>query len=177
MWRPAPTGSCGPTMRADVLIEDPRWDALALDALVDPALSAIAVRLELPKLEVALLACDDTRIAALNARFRGKEAPTNVLSWPSGPWTPNDLPEDGELGDIALAFDTCAREAAEQGKPLTDHVTHLVVHGALHLLGFDHETDADAAEMEGLEVAILARLGLPDPYRDAGDTAPQPPER
>ncbi|NNK77112.1 MAG: rRNA maturation RNase YbeY, partial [Litoreibacter sp.] len=70
-----------------------------------------------------------------------------------------------ELGDIALAYETCAREASEQGKEFADHVTHLLVHGTLHLLGFDHINDADAARMEGLEVRILANLGLPDPYR------------
>ncbi len=119
-------------------------------------------------LEIALLACDDTRIATLNADFRSKPSATNVLSWPSGPWTPTRLPPDGELGDIAIAYGTCVREAAEQGKALADHTTHLIVHATLHLLGFDHETDAEAGEMEALEVEILARLGLPDPYRGQG---------
>jgi probable rRNA maturation factor len=123
-----------------------------------------------------LMGCDDSRIAALNADFRGKPQPTNVLSWPSeergaaAPGDAPDLPEAGtaedpeELGDLAIAYETCAREAAEQGKPMADHVTHLVIHGLLHCLGYDHVDDADAAVMEGLEVGILAKLGLSDPY-------------
>jgi probable rRNA maturation factor len=115
-------------------------------------------------------------VAALNADFRGKPQPTNVLSWPTedraadAPGAMPDLPEAGdaddpeELGDIAIAWETCAREAADQGKPMGDHVTHLVVHGILHLLGFDHIDDADAALMEGIETRILASMGVPDPY-------------
>ncbi len=96
-----------------------------------------------------------------------------MLSWPSeerGPANPGARPAlpapgmDPELGDIAIAFDTCAREARAAGKPLTDHATHLIVHGTLHLLGFDHIDDADAALMEATEVEILTRLGVPDPY-------------
>ncbi|WP_308915823.1 rRNA maturation RNase YbeY [Jannaschia sp. LMIT008] len=116
--------------------------------------------------EVALLACDDDRIAALNAQFRGKEQPTNVLSWPSERRTPGVPPGDAELGDIAISFDTCAREAAMQGKPFEAHVTHLIVHAVLHLLGHDHEVDAEAEAMEQAERRILAKLGLPDPYED-----------
>ena len=124
------------------------------------------------------MGCDDARIAALNADFRGKPQPTNVLSWPSEERGAEvageepDLPEAGEpddpceLGDIAIAWETCAREAEEQGKPMVDHVTHLVVHGLLHCLGYDHVDEADAALMEGLEVEILASLGLSDPYSD-----------
>ena len=126
--------------------------------------------------QIGLMGCDDARIAGLNADFRGKPKPTNVLSWPSEeraadtPGGMPDLPEPGEaddpesLGDIAIAWDTCAAEAAAAGKPMQDHVTHLFVHGLLHLLGFDHIDDADAALMEGLEVRILASLGLSDPY-------------
>ncbi|NKB26406.1 MAG: rRNA maturation RNase YbeY [Rhodobacteraceae bacterium] len=157
-------------MSVDVIIEDPRWDAVALAPLARTAAHAALSDLALDPdaCAIALLACDDARIAVLNADFRGKPGATNVLSWPSGPWTPTRLPQDGELGDIALAYDTCAAEAADQGKSLADHVTHLIVHATLHLLGFDHETDAEAAEMEALEVAILARLGLADPYRGQG---------
>ena len=162
----------------DCLIEDVRWGDIGLPALAEGAAGATLAALGLPHgLSFALLACDDARISDLNAQFRGKAAPTNVLSWPSGPWAPDNLPDDGELGDIAIAYDTCAAEAAEQCKPFFEHVTHLVVHGILHLLGFDHEIDAEAAEMEALEVEILARLGLADPYREAGDAAPAPPER
>ena len=126
--------------------------------------------------EVSLLACDDARISVLNADFRGKPSATNVLSWPaddlaaeSDGGTP-ERPEAGlegmpeELGDIAIAFETCTREAQEQGKAFSEHVTHLLVHGCLHLLGYDHIREQDAALMEGLEVEILATLGLADPY-------------
>lgn len=164
-------------MTLDLLIEDNRWQALGLDALANRAADAALGHLGLnpATCEIALLACDDARIAALNADFRGKPVPTNVLSWPSddlAPEAPGEPPPPPEpdpdgtlaLGDIALAYETCLREAEEQGKPVRDHVTHLVVHGLLHLLGYDHETDADAALMEALEVTILEILGLADPY-------------
>jgi probable rRNA maturation factor len=103
---------------------------------------------------------DDATVRELNTRFRGKDAPTNVLSFPAP-----EVPA-GQLGDIALAFGVCAREAAEQRKPLAHHLQHLVIHGVLHLLGYDHETDPDAERMEGRERALLAGLGVPDPYAD-----------
>jgi probable rRNA maturation factor len=109
----------------------------------------------------------------LNADFRQKGTPTNVLSWPSNergaeadgdmPVQPQ-LPQDAELGDIAISYDTCAREAAQSGTPFADHVTHLIVHGTLHLLGFDHLRDLDGALMEGLETEILGKLDIADPY-------------
>lgn len=174
-----------PTIRPDdparatveIATEDAAWDALDLEALAGRAVGATLVALDLPPgaFEVSILACDDARIATLNGEFRGKPTPTNVLSWPAedrAPDTPGGaphLPDPGdpmaaELGDLALAHGTCAREAAEAGKPLADHVTHLIVHGTLHLLGFDHETDADAARMEGLEVKILQTLNMANPY-------------
>ena len=170
----------------DINDEDPRWGDLdaRLRRAVDATLSHLG---HLPAaFEVSVLACDDARIRTLNADFRGKDAPTNVLSWPAwdlSPEIPGDLPDPPEpgtpeapegLGDIALAYDTCAREAAEQGKSLDDHLTHLVVHSTLHLLGFDHRTEADASRMEGLEIAILAGLGIADPYSQ-GDAAPEEP--
>ncbi|WP_373355036.1 rRNA maturation RNase YbeY [Pseudoroseicyclus sp. CXY001] len=159
-------------MIVDCLIEDDRWEPLGLDALAKAATRAVRARLGLPKgCEVALLACSDVRIAALNADFRGKPRPTNVLSWPSeerGAAAPGAMPAlpsgASELGDIALAYETCAGEAEAAGRPFAAHVSHLIVHGTLHLLGFDHESDADAALMEGLEVEILDKMGLPNPY-------------
>jgi len=159
-------------MTVDVVIEAPEWDGLGLEPTAARAARAVLTRLgfDPEAFEIALLACDDARIAALNADFRGKPQPTNVLSWPSedrAPVRPGDRPlppESAELGDIAIAFGTCCREAADAGKPMTDHVTHLIVHGILHLLGYDHETDQDAALMEQLETGILATLGVPDPY-------------
>ena len=115
---------------------------------------------------LTILLADDEAVRDLNARFRGRDAPTNVLSFPAAP---SAAPH---LGDIALAYGVCAREAAEQGKPLAHHLQHLVVHGVLHLLGSDHQDDAEADEMEGRERLILARLGVPDPYA-ARDPAPE----
>jgi probable rRNA maturation factor len=107
---------------------------------------------------VTLLLTDDETVRDLNARFREQDKPTNVLSFPA-PANPEHF-----LGDVALAFGVCAREAAEQGKPLAHHLQHLVAHGVLHLLGYDHVSDAEADGMEGLERAVLAGLGIPDPY-------------
>jgi probable rRNA maturation factor len=109
---------------------------------------------------VSLLLGDDAAIIALNREFRGKDAPTNVLSFPpAGPGN-----EPGFLGDIALAAETIAAEAEFQGKSFDNHAAHLVVHGFLHLIGYDHEADADAEAMEARERAILASLGIADPY-------------
>ena len=162
-------------MSVDCIIEDDRWGDI--EALAEIATKAALERLGLEPsvFEISLLACDDARIAVLNADFRDKPQPTNVLSWPSderGAAVDGEMPvppqigPDSELGDIAIAYDTCAREAAQAGKPMRDHTIHLLVHGTLHLLGFDHERDGDAALMEGLETEILGKLGIPDPYRD-----------
>jgi probable rRNA maturation factor len=107
---------------------------------------------------VAVLLTSDEAVAELNRRFRGKAGPTNVLSFPA-----SANPEN-HLGDIALAHGVCVREAAEQGKTLEQHLAHLVVHGVLHLLGYDHETDGEAEAMEALERSILRGLDVPDPY-------------
>ena len=168
------------TPLVEVVIEDDRWEAVGLPALAERAGRAVLGRLGLPPggFELALLAASDARIAGLNADFRGKPQPTNVLSWPAeelaaeaeggAPSPPlagtAEAPES--LGDIALAWETCAREAAEAGRPLADHLTHLVVHGLLHLLGYDHLRDGDAAVMERLEIEILASLGVADPYEE-----------
>ena len=165
-------------MTTDTLIEDARWGDLGLDALADQATDATLayLGLEPAAFELCLMGCDDARIAELNADFRGKPQPTNVLSWPSEdraadePGQPPMLPIPDptgmptELGDIAIAYETCAREALDAGKSMTDHVTHLIIHGTLHLLGFDHIEDTDAAIMEATEVKILGNLGISDPY-------------
>ena len=146
------------------MIEEPAWDGL--EALAQRACPAVLAYLSLAPeaYEVSILGCDDTRIAALNGDFRGKARPTNVLSWPAAEIEPPARPEPGELGDIAIAHGVCDREATDQGKPFEHHVTHLLVHATLHLLGYDHETEPEAAQMEAIEVAVLARLGIPDPY-------------
>ncbi|WP_417241780.1 rRNA maturation RNase YbeY [Celeribacter sp.] len=162
-------------MTVDVLIEDARWDAVGIEALAHAAEHATLTRLGLdPEVcEGSVLACDDAKIKELNAQFREKDKATNVLSWPAAERaTPNARPPrpepdfDGtvELGDIAISFDTCAREAEETGTPFAHHVTHLIVHGLLHVLGYDHITDADADIMETTETEILESLGVPDPY-------------
>ena len=162
----------------DCVIEDERWQAFGLEPLALQAVQATLGALGLPEdgFTLAVMGCDDARIAVLNAEFRGKPVPTNVLSWPAQELAAEDegdtpdlpdpgTPDDPEpLGDIAISYDTCAREAVEAGKPMADHVTHLVIHGLLHCLGYDHIRDSDAALMEGVEVRILATLGLSDPY-------------
>ena len=163
----------------DISLEAPAWQDTGLEPLARRAFDATLGHLGIEgEVEISLLGCDDARIATLNAEFRGKPAPTNVLSWPAedlAPDAPGATPSRPEpdphfpdeplaLGDIAIAHETCAREAAEQGKPMPDHVTHLLVHGLLHLLGYDHVRDADATLMEATEVEILGKLGLPDPY-------------
>lgn len=118
------------------------------------------------------MGCSDARIAALNADFRGKPRATNVLSWPAVEHRPHapgarpELPETEDLGDIAIAFETCETEAQAQGKPFDDHVMHLLVHAVLHLLGYDHENDADAETMEAAERSILSTLNISDPYQE-----------
>lgn len=162
----------------ETLIEDPRWEAFGLAPVAERAArGALAgLGLPIPGYHISLMGCDDARIAGLNADFRGKPQPTNVLSWPSEDRAPEiigdapDLPDPGPtndpltLGDIAIAWETCAQEAEAQGKPMADHVTHLIVHAVLHLLGHDHVEPEDADLMEAREVQILATLGVSDPY-------------
>lgn len=162
----------------DTLTEDQRWNEIALETLAEAACRTTLCHLGVSpdRFEISLLGCNDARIAALNADFRGKPQPTNVLSWPAEdraaaapggqPGLPNVDAEGPpqELGDIAIAFETCRREAEAAGKPLNDHVSHLLVHATLHLLGYDHIRDEDAAVMERIEVGVLALMGLPDPY-------------
>jgi phosphate starvation-inducible protein PhoH and related proteins len=145
---------------AEARMDDPRWTQ-ALGHDVNDFAQRVTDKLSTffePKGEnFSVLFTHDEAVKALNAQWRGKDTPTNVLSFPA--------PETaGTLGDIALAYETCAREAEEQSKSLKDHTTHLLVHGILHLLGYDHEIDDDAVEMEGLEKDILAALGIDDPY-------------
>ncbi|PUB16216.1 putative rRNA maturation factor [Yoonia sediminilitoris] len=159
------------------MVEDRRWISVSLEELAEQATDATLTRLGLEPsvFEVSLLACNDARIAALNEDFRGRPTPTNVLSWPAderGAAVDGEMPlppqpgPDNELGDIAISYDTCAKEAAAAGKSITDHTLHLLVHGTLHLLGFDHERDRDATLMEALETEILGKMGICDPYRE-----------
>ena len=149
------------------------WEARAAEAVAAAlALTPYASLVDAaPLVEVSVRLTDDAEVHQLNRDFRGKDKPTNVLSFPQ---VQQDLlaglanSDDGEilLGDIVLARETCAREAEEKGIALADHATHLIVHGALHLVGYDHIDDASAHAMEGLEVKALASLGLANPYAD-----------
>lgn len=148
----------------DVEIEVADWTAALPDA---EALALTAAQAALAQEGadgegVVLLLTDDATVRDLNARFRGKDAATNVLSFPAPP----NL--DRHLGDVALAYGTCAREAVEQDKPLAHHLQHLVAHGVLHLLGYDHISDDEAEAMEGLERVVLSGIGVPDPYQAGG---------
>ena len=143
----------------DVSIASPLWEGIDGEAIVRRAVAAAATP-ETGDSELSVVLTDDAAIRTLNAQWRHKDEPTNVLSFPAGAAAPGPR----LLGDIVIAYETTAREAAQEHKPLADHLSHLAVHGFLHLLGYDHESDADATVMEQLERDILARLGVPDPY-------------
>ena len=160
----------------EVSVHCDAWLAVCPDA---GALAETAARVGLQRvagsngvapLILGVILTDDAEQRALNRTYRGRDAATNVLSFAladfaEGPASAAPAGAPLLLGDVVLALETVAREAAEQGKPMADHLRHLVVHGVLHLLGLDHEGDADAAAMERLEVEILKILGVPDPYR------------
>lgn len=161
-------------MDLDLAIEAPwpdptDWADLATRA--SEATAQVAPELDNPRLTASLLFADDAEVHTLNREWRGKDKPTNVLSFPMleredllalVPHGPPEL-----LGDIALALETCAREAEDKGLPLEHHAAHLIVHGLLHLAGHDHEiSPEDASAMEALEIKALALLGIADPYGD-----------
>ena len=158
------------TLAIEVVRHGGAWDDGAVsDAAIELAAHA-AFAQAMPKAplayEIAILLTDDTEMGELNRTWRGKDAPTNVLSFPAG----DAAGEDGALGDIVIAYETTQREAKETGITLSDHAGHLVVHGVLHLLGFDHLNDVEAEKMEDLETKALASLGIADPY-EHGDEA------
>jgi probable rRNA maturation factor len=139
----------------DVVLLDPAW-AKALPGVERLVRKAARAATNNRKRSLAIALADDRRVRVLNARDRRKDKPTNVLSYPSG--------ERDFLGDVVLARQTVWREAKAQSKRPADHVAHLVVHGVLHLMGYDHESNADAERMEALERRILKRLAIADPY-------------
>jgi len=153
----------------DIVLEDGDWSAFGdADALVAACADALARRLDLADMEAVVALSSDARVQVLNRDYRGKDKPTNVLSFPAGPArVPTGQPR--HIGDIVLAAETLVREADEQGKPPRDHLQHLIIHGLLHLLGYDHETEPQAVEMEALEVEVLATLGIADPYAGLAD--------
>jgi len=146
----------------EVEIDDPAWTGVLPDAAAmarvaaEAALAAAGASPD--RRDLVVLLTDDETVRALNARFRDQDHATNVLSFPAPPTA------GSHLGDVALAFGVCAAEADGQGKPLDRHLQHLVAHGVLHLVGYDHQTEAEAEVMEALERRILAGLGAPDPY-------------
>jgi probable rRNA maturation factor len=163
--RPSAAASAGAEVAVDVVVEADGWPPEDdLVALVESSVAAAAARagMDPGEAELVVAFADDARVRVLNRDYRGKDSATNVLSFPAaaGPAGPGPRP----LGDVVLALETVAAEAAAEGKPLEHHVRHLVVHGFLHVLGYDHETDAEAERMERLETEVLAALGVPDPY-------------
>jgi probable rRNA maturation factor len=142
----------------EVVIADAAWRKPGLAAGLKRAVETALRRERAAGASLTLLLTDDAQLKTLNRTFRGKNKPTNVLSFPSG--------AKNYLGDIAIAHGVAAREAKAAGKRLADHASHLAVHGVLHLLGYDHETESDARKMEPREVKILGTLGISDPYRE-----------
>jgi probable rRNA maturation factor len=152
-------------MKVSIEVEDSAWAALpGLEELARNAVQAALAGADVSDSETVVLFTDDIAMAGLNAEWRGRNSPTNVLSFPAPPDMTIPEGELRPLGDIVLASGVVAREAREQGKSLRDHTAHLIVHGVLHLVGHDHVDETQAAEMERLETDILKGLGVPDPY-------------
>ena len=158
----------------EVLVTADCWQAEpGAEAVIHRAIEAAAeiVDADTADAELAVMLTDDTGIRTLNRNWRGIDKPTNVLSFPAlqpvGARGPDDAPP--MLGDIAIAYETMRREADEEAKPFEHHLSHLAVHGFLHLVGYDHENDDDAEAMEALEREVLAQLGIPDPYAGSGN--------
>jgi probable rRNA maturation factor len=150
----------------DVLIEASGWSVLfEPEAQIQRAATAAVAAVGITgKVSVTVLLTDDAVVAELNRQWRGKDRPTNVLSFPAAPLPAGRHAIVQPLGDIALAWGVVAREAQEQGKTLENHLAHLIVHGVLHLAGHEHETDEAASAMQALEIKTLTGLGIPDPY-------------
>ncbi len=154
----------------DILVEAGAWPTEdMLHDLVSRAIAEAVAAAKAPLVsatELSFVFTDDAHVRELNRRYRNKDTATNVLSFPAARTNPRMF--GPLLGDLVFAAETIAREAAADGLPLDHHLAHLIVHGFLHLLGYDHDNETDAAVMENLETAILARLGIADPYGDAG---------
>ena len=161
-------------MAVDVVIEDARWTELKLKQIANQAFFETLFSLDLhhKSFSCCVLACDNKQIKQLNNKFRGKNCPTNVLSFPArlenfeveSTLTPTETNNPYDLGDIAIAFDICKKEATCSKLKFEHHVYHLIIHSVLHLLGFDHEEDENARKMEKIEVQVLAKLGISNPY-------------
>ena len=157
-------------LQLDGIVQAPDWpETVTRPSFLDRIAAAVAGKLVLEGREAAVVAFgDDAAVRDLNARYRGKDAPTNVLSFPAAGHVvgPDGESETRPLGDLVLARETVMREADEQAVDFSHHVTHLIVHGVLHLLGYDHGVDAEAEEMEALEVEILFELVIKNPYTE-----------
>jgi len=162
MMRPRGARSRGAPV--DIVVESTLWNDLrGVRTLLRRAIAEAGAMLSTRGAEFAIVLTDDSTIRALNRKWRGQDKPTNVLAFPA------TRPHPGSgahrlIGDIVIAYETLAREAAAERKPFRHHLAHLAVHGFLHLSGHDHDTEEAATAMEGLEIAILARLGIPNPY-------------
>jgi probable rRNA maturation factor len=168
----------------DIVVQSPLWNAeRGIKAVLRRAVAeaATSAKAAAKNGELAIVLTDDAAIRALNRHWRRQDKPTNVLSFPAtasdhalaGSSRRNGAPR--HLGDIVIAYQTTAREAKAEHKPFRHHLAHLAVHGFLHLLGYDHEADAEAQAMEGLEIAVLARIRVPNPYvaRERADATTQ----
>jgi len=176
-------GACSPRHRnsgpmtsfvlpiTEVLVVADCWQAEPeAEAIIQRAIEAAVgiADADVGEAELAVMLTDDAGIRTLNSNWRGIDKPTNVLSFPALQPSADSGPDDAPrmLGDIAIAYQTTRKEADDEHKPFDHHLSHLAVHGFLHLIGYDHENDADAETMEALEREILAQLGIPDPYAD-----------
>lgn len=151
----------------DVLVEDARWARISAERLVERAVATAlseSGQTVSDEAEVSFLFSTDAHVRDLNAQWRKKDVATNVLSFPAA--DPEDLPQAFLLGDVILAYETIDKEARDEGKSFDHHVAHLIVHGFLHLIGYDHQDEGEAFHMESLESKILLRLGVPDPWAD-----------
>jgi probable rRNA maturation factor len=160
-------------VKIEILVRSTYWRKQPrAGATIKKAIAAAGKAASTPRAELAIVLSDDSAIRALNRDWRGKNAPTNVLSFPAA--VPGKGRATRYIGDIVIAYQTTAREAVADGKPFRHHLAHLAVHGYLHLLGYDHETDRAAQRMERLERAILARIAVPDPYAARDPKTRQP---
>jgi probable rRNA maturation factor len=161
--RPGPRRRAPPTV--DIVVESPLWKTeRGVRAILLRAIAEAAAQTAAQPGELAVVLTDDRTIRALNRRWRHKDVPTNVLSFPTRAGAHSAAPDAALLGDIVIAYETVRREAQAGGLPFRHHLAHLAVHGFLHLVGHDHETDTQAHTMEALEIAALQRLDVPNPY-------------